>query len=245
MFRKLFLVSLLFTVSTFAAAGSGVFIKGGVGKGRLFYDNDKYVPRISNPYVTSLFFESGIEGQSPAAPTNLALGYEFSFMRPLSVYGGVGYQVFGLDYNSESMTENWKIEATERYNYLTIPLGIKAQIPMRNGGFYATLNPQLAFLLSAKNEYNDTDNSGNTTTTTSESKENINTLNFLLGFKVGGDISIGKHNLFIEGGYDFGLTPLNSKEMTINDDKVNIKSGILTILAVGFRFNTTYKFRDQ
>lgn len=244
MLRKLFLVSLLFTVSTFAAAGSGVFIKGGVGKGRLFYDNDKYEPTIGNPYVTSIFSD-GIEGQSPAGPTNLSVGYEFSIMRPLSVYGGVGYQIFGLDYNSEGITESWKISATQRYNYLTIPLGVKAQIPMRNGGFYATLNPQIGFLLSAKSEYEDTDTEGNTTKTSTDIKEYAKNVNFLLGFKVGGDISIGKHNLFIEGGYDFGLTPINDRDIEINDDKVNLKSGVLTILAVGFRFNTTYKFRDE
>lgn len=249
MLRNLFLATLLLSISSFGAAGSGIFIKGGIGKGRILSTNDKYKIQIFNPYTSNSLFPGGnlIDGQSPVAPTNLSLGYEFSIIRPISFYGGIGFQIFGLDYDSEGITENWEVHQKDRYNYLTIPLGIKAQIPMRNGGFYASLNPQLGFLLSAKSQYEQKDDSTNISTTTDIKKESgndLNSVNFLLGFRIGGDISIGKHNLFIESGYDFGLTPLNSNDINFNGDKVDIKTGILTILAIGFRFNTSEKFRN-
>ena len=53
-----------------------------------------------------------------------------------------------------------------------------------------------------------------------------------LGFGAGCEINVGKHDLVLESGYDFGFT-----EMW----KINGKSekmGTLRILCVGFRYNT-------
>lgn len=244
MLRKFFLITIALSISSFAAAGSGIFVKGGFGKAKFVSTNDKIKIGVSNTNTSSI-----IEAGNPILPTNLSLGYEFSIIRPVSISGGVGFQIIGADYLSESISgfsEDWKIEEKDRYNYLTIPFAIKTQIPMRNGGFYATLNPQLSFLLSAKRSIHNSVGDDVTDTTYSIKDlegDPLNGFNFLLGFRVGGDISIGKHNLFIEAGYDFGLTPTLKNDMILNDEKGNIKTGVLTIIGIGFRFNTSDKFR--
>lgn len=245
MLRKFLVLLIFLSISSFAAAGSGIFIKAGFGKGRLVSTNDSIKIGVWNDNTSST-----IEAGNPILPTNLSLGYEFSIIRPISISGGVGYQIIGADYLSESISgfsDDWKVEEKDRYNYLTIPLAVKAQIPMRNGGFYASLNPQLAFLLSAERKINNS--VGDSITESTIDLKDIegnpaNTVNFLLGFRIGGDISIAKHNLFIEAGYDFGLTPTRSEDIVLNNQKGNIKTGVLTLLAIGFRINTSDKFRD-
>lgn len=243
MFLKCIVIVLLISISVFSGAGSGIAVKVGAAKSGFVTTDKDY--KIATASTNSLY---PIEGQSPPVPT-ISLFYSQALFRALSVSAGVGFLTVGDDFRADNVTSDisryWEVDEKIRFHYLTIPLGIQAMIPMKNGGFYASFDPQLGLLLSAKKTIHNTEPGGSITDSTVDLRDvpynNIKNASFSLGFRVGGEIGIRKHALFIESGYDFGLT--NVQETHFNGKKVGIRTGVLTILCVGFRFNTSDAFR--
>jgi hypothetical protein len=210
--KKNFIAIIACIAVSYAANGSGVYLKAGVSKGAIrgaemdsFISFNAY-PVFSNSRVAPLF----------------DIGYEQSFGKIISAYSGVGLRMLGNEYHAEFLLQNGqpvnepKLDVDLYFTYLSIPLKIKFLLPMKFGGFFIDGGPQFSFLVS--NETKGWYNGGS--------------FNMELGFGVGSEINIGKHNLILESGYDFGLTEI----CKINGESE--KMGTLTILSVGFRFNT-------
>jgi hypothetical protein len=245
MFKKSLTIVLLISFSAFSGAGSGIMVNVGVAKSGFVTTDKDY--KIATASTYSLY---PIEGQSPPVPT-VSLAYSLALLRPLSISAGVGFLTVGDDFKANLITSDisqyWEVDEKIRFYYLTIPLGLQAMIPIKNGGFYATFVPQLGFLISASKTIHNTAPGGTVTDTSINLKKvsfsNMKDASFSLGFRVGGEIGIRKHALFIESGYDFGLT--NVQDARFHEKKVGIRTGVLTILSVGFRFSTSGKFWKQ
>ena len=243
MFNKMILGLLFCSLPVFSGAGSGVVIKIGVAKPGYYTTDKNYKIETVNPY--SLY---PVEGQAPVLP-EFSLAYSMSLLRALSVSAGVGFLTVGDEFKANLVTTDisqyWEIDEQIRSYYLTIPLELQAMIPIKNGGLYASFNPQPGFLLSSTNTKHNTEPGGHVSDTVINARDipgnDINGFNFSLGFRVGGEIGVGKHNIYIESGYDFGLT--NFETAVFDGNKVGIRTGVLTLLCVGFRFNTSDVFR--
>lgn len=111
-----------------------------------------------------------------------------------------------------------------RIKHLSIPVHVKIMAPTRAGGIYLAGGPQFNIRLSEKE-----------VTTASG-------FNFAAGFRFGGEINIGRnhlHTLTLETGYDWGFTEVVSDSIERNNEKhpLTAKTGSLTLLSLGFRFN--------
>ena len=191
--------------------GGGVFFKVGAAKGG-----------IKGNGMDSLFFFNfqPVEANTRVAPS-FDIGYEQSFSKVISASAGAGWQMIGNEYHAEFVTTNGQPPATPPldkdlyFTYLSVPVSVKFLLPMKFGGFFLAGGPQFNFLIN------------------NETGGWYNGSNFMmeLGFRCGGEIDVGKHNLFLESGYDYGLNTMAK----FNDESQ--KMGTLTILALGFRFN--------
>jgi len=235
---------LLLSLSVSGGAGSGIAVKIGAAKpGYVTTDKDYKI------MTGNLYSLSPIEGQSPVLPT-FSVAYSLALHRMLSVSAGLGFLTVGDDFNGNLVTTDvsqyWEINEKIRSYYLTVPIEIQGMIPIKSGGIYASLNPQPGFLLSSKHFIHNTEPGGLVTDTVINAGDipgaDINGFNFSLGFRIGGEIGIGKHALYIESGYDFGLT--NFEKAIFDEKEVGIRTGVLTIICVGFRFNTSDAFRE-
>jgi hypothetical protein len=243
MFKNLVLSLLCCSIPVFSGAGSGVVLKIGVEKPGYHTTDKNY--KIA---TTNLYSFYPVEGQAPVLPT-YSLGYSLSLSRALSVSAGVGFLTVGDDFKANLVTTDinqyWEIDEKIRSYYLTIPVEQQAMIPIKNGGLYASFNLQPGFLLSSTKTKHNTEPGGRVSDTVINMRDvpgnDINSFNFSLGFRGGGEIGVGKHTLYIESGYDFGLT--NFETAIFDGNKVGIRTGVLTLLCVGFRFNTSGAFR--
>jgi hypothetical protein len=131
--------------------------------------------------------------------------------------------MIGNEYHACFLPVNGQVPSEEELNvrlyftYLSFPLHIKFLLPLGFGGCFVDGGPQFSFLV--KNETGGWYNGGN--------------FNMELGFKIGSEINIGKHDLILQSGYDFGLTEI------CRANGESEKMGTLTILAAGFRYNTS------
>jgi hypothetical protein len=209
--KKIIVVIIVSMTFAFGSNGSGVFFKVGVTKGGIRGDG-----------MDSLFLFNfhPVEANTRVAPS-FDIGYEQSFSKVISASAGAGLQMIGNEYHAEFVTINGQPPTTPPldkdlyFTYLSIPVSVKFLLPMKFGGFYFTGGPKFNFLIN-----NETGGWYNGSAFMME-----------LGFRCGFEIAMGKHNLFLESGYDYGLNTMAQ----FNDESE--KMGTLTILALGFRFN--------
>jgi len=211
--KKVIIAIIASLTVSYAANGSGVYVNAGVSKGA-----------IQGIEMDSVFAFDGYPVFSTyRVSPSFDIGYEHSFNKVISAYTGVGLRMLGNEYHAEILSQNGqpvdlpKMDIDLYFTYLAIPLKIKFLLPMKFGGFFIDGGPQFSFLVS--NETKGFYTGSN--------------FNMELGFGVGCEINIGKHNLILQSGYDFGLTEI----VKINGESE--KMGTLTILSAGFRFNTS------
>ncbi len=216
MFKKIILLSVFFVSIACAASGSGVFVNVGVSRGAIKGDD-----------MDSLYFFNGepIESMPRVAPA-FKLGYEISFVKPISLRAGVGLQFVGAGYEAEGISGITQpdINIHMENTYLTLPVELKLLVPIKRSGLYATVGPQFGFLLSAKTIDNEND--------TNVKNNATKVFNMGLGFRAGFEIAIAKHHLYFESGYDFGLSEVYTTSL-------EAKTGTLTLISAGFRINTS------
>jgi hypothetical protein len=240
---KVLCIVLAVSVKVMGGAGSGISVKVGAAKGWFTTTDKNYKIMIPNPY--GLF---PIEAVSPVV-VPFSLSYSHSLHRIISVSAGLGFVSMGSEFKADNMSTDintrWEIDDRRIFHYLTIPVGVQLMLPIRNGGLYASFDPQLGFLLSAKRKVHNTEPGGMVTDEEINMRDvpgnDFPNLNFSLGFRVGGEKAVGKHALFFESGYDYGL--VNISEAVFDGEKVGTRTGVLTILCVGFRYNTLDKYR--
>lgn len=244
MFKKA-VIAVSIATSLFAANGSGIFFDSGLSmSGLKSKDLDKAVNiRLDNAYKmhTSIFEDEPMEGGNKLAPS-FTLGYQHSFNKVLSLGAGAGLRFGGYSQITENYTsiENG-VKTVDRdysynmdYTHLVVPVKISAMAPTRSGGIYLSAAPEFGFLLAAEEtqELVDRQDPENSEKITADVKDGLSGFNMALGFRLGGEINVGKHNLLLESGYDFGVSDFL-------DSEGEGKTGVMTLLALGFRFNTS------
>jgi hypothetical protein len=152
-------------------------------------------------------------------PANM--GYEQSFSKMIFASARAGLQMIGNEYHAEFVTINGQPPTTPPldkdlyFAYFSIPVNVKILFPMKFGRFFLAFEPQFNFLIN-----NETGGWYNGSAFMTE-----------LGFRCGYEIPMGKHHLFLESGYDYGLNTMAK----FNDESERM--GALSILALGFFFN--------
>ncbi|MFP4013597.1 MAG: outer membrane beta-barrel protein, partial [Chitinispirillaceae bacterium] len=194
------------------------------------------------------FIDADFVFQSDIAPAVTA-GYEHSFNRVLSFSAGLGIrfasstysleQGSAYEYNSNGEiisvdSNNLSLSMVNSFTNLVVPVEVKVLLPLSWGGLYLTAGPEFSFMLGAK--YKE-DITYTVTTEKNRSSETdvtdyYKTFSMGLGFRLGGEIAIGKHTLFLESGYMGGLTNISENE------DLGIKNGEITLLQLGFKFST-------
>jgi hypothetical protein len=209
--KKIVVAIILSVVFSYGASGSGVFLKVGVSKGAIVGDG-----------MDSIYFFNGHSAFSTyrVAPT-FECGYEQSINKVISAYSGIGLQMIGNEYHAGFVEVNGQkpnvpdLDVDLYFTYLTIPVSIKFFLPLDYCGFFIAGGPRFDFLIS-----NETDG-----------WYRGSNFNMVLGLRVGCEANLGAHTVIAESGYDFGLN-----EMAKFRDE-SYKTGTLTILELGFRFN--------
>jgi Outer membrane protein beta-barrel domain len=218
-----------------AASGSGPYIKVDFSKAGLTIKGDKLTEHE--------YDEIDMNMQKAIYPAFFA-GYEQSFSRVISANAGVGILFSGYDYLTERMetvngNKTYKYTGGNTATYLSFPLNFKAMLPIKAGGIYLAGSPSIDILLASKSHGKVTVNDETIVDVKDVDTKDayVNSFNFALGFRIGGEIKTGKHNLFLESGYDFGL--IESMEGgSVNGHEYTFKNGRLTFISLGFRINT-------
>lgn len=151
--------------------------------------------------------DSRFEAVSPVV-VPFSLSYSHSLHRIISVSAGLGFVSMGSEFKADNMSTDintrWEIDDRRIFHYLTIPVGVQLMLPIRNGGLYASFDPQLGFLLSAKRKVHNTEPGGMVTDEEINMRDvpgnDFPNLNFSLGFRVGGRKSCGKARTFLRIG---------------------------------------------
>ena len=221
-----------------AASGSGPYIKVDFTKSGLTI--------VSDELTEGEYDDISLRQQKALYPAFFA-GYEQSFSRVFSANAGVGILFSGYDYLTEGMqTVNGSTTLTYRYTggntatYLSIPVNVKVLLPIKAGGLYVAGGPSFDILLVSKGYAKGIENDQTVTDRKGIDTKDfyVNSYSFALSFRVGGEIAIGKHNLFLESGYDFGFTESMSGG-SVNGHEYTFKNGRLTFISLGFRINAT------
>lgn len=232
--KRLLIAALALTTSSFAASGSGPFIKGGFAptKGKV----------VSETMPDSVIDMAQDDDWGTNWPV-FTVGYERAINRVLSVDAGVGLSFYGHFVETWGRDSVGSYESTkDRRTYLSIPVNAKVQIPVKNGGFHLSAGPYVDFLLSAKGYYSDKEGGEYSE---SDIKDAYNSVNVGAGFRIGGEIGLGKHNLILESGYDYGFSDIFKEDQSYSDMFLddsymhNKKNWRLVLLSAGFRFNTS------
>lgn len=254
MFKKLIITLIIITSTLIANGNSGIYGVGGISLGNAKGAETNYLEHtISNG---DTIHTDKLEPSSIPFPI-LAVGYEKSLLKILSFRLGIGFERVGNEFKikdglktsataSLDTLYTWEHKRSFSFSYLTIPLDLKLKLPLNRAGLYTVAGAKLGFLLSAKEKLEHTVTVINQSPTslpydlqlTSNSyekniKNDASAINMSLGFRLGGEIPVRRLHLLLESGYDFGLIEIMKKEKLVN------KSGILTILSVGLRLNTT------
>ncbi len=209
--KKIVIAIIACLTISYGSNGSGVYVKTGVSKGAvqgIMMDSIYYFNfhSVFSTYRVAPLFDAG---------------YEHSFNKVVSAYAGVGLRMIGNEYHAEFVMTNGQtpreqpLDIDLYFTYLSFPLFAKFLLPMKFGGFFADAGPQFSFLIN--NETGGRYNGGK--------------FNMELGFGAGVEINVGKHNLVVRSGYDFGLTEI------YNIKGESEKMGTLTILSAAFRYN--------
>lgn len=176
---------------------------------------------INNIIAQDNKLEFGIEGSptytyvnespywlKPGSGFSSGATFQYSFNRFLSIKMGTSFNQNNYKLNSEIYIPGWPpkyiVKITNyRLNYLTIPLLLKAGIPLKKITFYANVGPYLGYLISEKSTI--TVGSGSPYTENQISKF----IRVDLGIVYGLGISINirkKYSLSVEARYNWGLT---------------------------------------
>lgn len=160
--------------------------------------------------------------------TEIKLSEKFAF-QPELLYSMQGAknensesEVIGA--NTYTYTEENKI----KLDYLNVPLLMKY---FATKELFIEAGPQIGFLMSAKNEYKETETYIGVTETFSEErdiKENFKSFDFGFNFGLGYEFT---QNIFASARYNVGLSDINDME----GSDVKIQNGI-------FQFSVGYKF---
>ncbi len=234
--KKVLITICSFTTLLMAAHGSGPFLKADFSKSGLTIKSNELTEQERD--------DISIDMQKALYPAFFA-GYEQSFSRVLSVNAGVGIFFSGYDFNIEQMPiENTtytinKSTGGNTATYLSFPVNVKVMLHIKAGGLYLEGGPSFDILLASKGYIKAVENNQTIADEKDiDTKESyVNSFSFVLGFRVGGEIKAGKHNLFIESGYDFGLTE-SMMGGSRNGHEYTFNNGRLTFISLGFRINT-------
>lgn len=206
--KRILFLLLIVTSTVFSANGTGIIVKSGLLLGNT---ND------------SMAVDSAWDNHVLAP--NLIVGFEFSLSRTISFDIGAGAVLHGMNYvrttNSVAI-----LPGKTRLLYLTVPIRVKFMAPTSLGGIYVAMGPKFDFLMAVDEEID------GSVTGTGVGKDSYKNVNIALGLHIGGEIALGNHHLTLESGYDFGLTDV----MDFGTYKTT--TGQITLLSVGFRFNT-------
>lgn len=257
MAQRLLVVLLLLSSSSFAEKISGIWGTGGLSFGESRGKKSHYIDYTitsNDTIATDTLKPSAIKYPI------FAIGYEKSLINILSFKLGIGYELLGNKFIIEdgmktelnSVTSEidtlytWEHTRTFSFSYLTVPIELKLKLPLNRAAIYTSLGAKLGFLLTAKEQLKQKVNLNGVSNPDlpynldpiSDSyeknlKNNSSTVNMSLGFKIGGEIPIRRLHLLIESGYDIGLIDIMKEEELVD------RSGVLTILALGLRLNTT------
>ncbi len=235
--KKVFIAFCSLITVLMAANGSGPYIKADFSKAGLTMKGDE----LTEQEYDDIF----IHRQKALYPAFFA-GYEQSFSRVSSANAGVGILFSGYDYLSEGMqTVNGTTTYTYQYTggntatYLSLPVNVKVMLPINAGGIYLAGGPSFDILLASKGHAKEVENNQTITDVKDVDTKDayVNSFSFALGFRIGGEIKTGKHNLILESGYDFGFIE-SMRGGSRNGHEYTFKNGRLTLLSLGFRINT-------
>ncbi len=248
---------------SFAAKGSGIFINAGLSMSKMNGDSlenfmsdmifDRYMhDPTNNKAIEKLRRETFRSESGPRMAPSFKIGYEQSFNRVLSLSAGVGLVFGGNTTNIEDFTETeFETDGTSKvlsdadistvieYTHLIIPINLKIMAPIKRGGFYLKGGPQFGFLLKADyvHKYDNSVTNKHIEEKRDLKKEKeLEGFNMAMGFRVGGEIPIGGHHLYLESGYDWGLSDISKQ------DGIEAKTGSLTLLSIGFRITLAFAF---
>lgn len=201
---KIILVLLLTAISgtsTFSQVKMGVGVEAGIN-----IANFSTTPDISTTSRTGMIFGVNLD---------LAFGHY------ISVQPGLRFTMKGASGNDGAGGT-----ATDKLNYIEIPVLLKATFPLTEVKPYVFAGPILGINISANAD--DTPNGG--TTTTSDISNSISGTDFNLLFGGGIGFKIApKVDLFAQFGYAFGLSNIlkNSTTQTFKNNGIQITGGAM------------------
>lgn len=257
MAQRLFVVLLLISTSLFANKFSGIWGTAGLSFAESRGKDSHYIDYtvIGNDTIAT----DTLKPSSIKYPI-FAIGYEKSLLNFLTFKLGIGYELLGNKFIIEDgiKTElntstskldtlyTWEHSRTFSFSYFTIPIDLKFKLPLNRSALYSSIGAKLGLLLTAKekleqkvtlNGISNPDLPYNLDPISDSYEKNLkeksSAINMSLGFRLGGEIPIRRLHLLIESGYDIGLIDIMKNEKLVD------RSGVLTIIALGLRLNTT------
>ena len=129
-----------------------------------------------------------------------------------------------VDTSSNGYSENYS--DTYKLSYLSIPLMLKYYF---TPNFNVEIGPQIAFLLSAKNDYTYENNEGQSESGSQDMKEYTNSMDFSLNFGLGYNIT---ENIGAGLRYNLGLSNVSDNE---EGDDYTMKNSVFSV-SVGYKF---------
>lgn len=255
MLIRLIVSLIIITSAVTAESNSGIFGIAALSQGKATGDKTHYTEYVTSNSGDTLYTET--LKPSPILFPSIVIGYEKSFHRILSFRLGLGFERLGNQFNIDNGIKfspanpedtlcTWNHKRELIFSYLTIPLDLKAKLPINRSAIYAIGSAKFGFLLSADDKMTHTVKTEspssvnkleyNLPTISTEYdlniKDDASTLNMSLGFRIGGELPLRRFHILIESGYDFGLIEI------MKDEDLVYKSGTFTIISLGVRLNT-------
>lgn len=257
MIKKLIVFTSILTSTILAKEFSGIYGTAGISFGQARGDKTNYLEHTISGNDT---INTNTLPPSSVLHPIFTIGYEKAISRILSFRLGLGYEMVGNEFIIEDGIKTlqngatspldtlytWEHKRVLSFNYLTVPLELKLKLPLNRSGLFAIGNAKLGFLLTAKDSLEHSVTQINPSIidlpynlpSASESyekdiKNQASAVNMSLGFRIGGEFPIRRLHILLESGYDFGLIEIMKKEKLVE------RSGILTLLSIGVRLNTT------
>ncbi|WP_223550269.1 MULTISPECIES: porin family protein [Aestuariivivens] len=188
----LFIAFLLFTCNNINAQENKLGIKTGLNVAYILGEN------------TSMF--------DARASFHFGAIVDFLISDKFSIQPEVLYSCQGVTYNDGGYDGKFKLD------YLNVPVVLKYKVVE---GFSLECGPQIGVLLSAKNEFNSSEESGE-----EDIKDLINSTDFSINFGLGSELENG---LFFSGRYILGISEI------FKDNEGNNQNGVFQI-SIGYFF---------
>lgn len=189
-------------------------VKGGLNLSTISTDNDIIC------FESASGLQFGVMAEVPLSE-QIGFGPEVQLFRPNIDYC-IEYYLDDYPYDTSKAAAADDYSGTIKLSYLNVPLMLKYYVAE---GFSLEAGPNVAFLLSAKDEYNDFGDTGE-----DDIKDELKGIdfgvNFGLGYKLEGGLNFGAR-------YNLGLSDANDNKEEIGDNHLKIRS---------FQFSVGYFF---